>query len=212
MKKVNYLVALALVTIMGACSPSTKITGSWTGPNTPSEPYKSIFVTAISENLVARQTIENDIDAMLQKDGVEAKSSFDIIPPGFKATAENKEATVAAIRDGGSDAILTIALLDQTSETRYVPGTTMYSPMGYGGYYGRFSGYYSYYNPVMYSPGYYSTDKNYYIEINLYDAKTEELVWSAQSETTNPSSIETFSNAFSQLVVNQLLKDGLIAK
>jgi hypothetical protein len=212
MKKVNCLVALALVTIIGACSPSTKIIGSWTGPNTPSEPYKSIFVTAISENLVARQTIENDIDAMLEKDGVEAKSSFEIIPPGFKATAENKDATVAAIRDGGSDAILTIALLDQTSETRYVPGTTMYSPMGYGGYYGRFSGYYSYYNPVMYDPGYYATDKNYYLEINLYDAKTEELVWSAQSETTNPSSIETFSNSFSQLVVNQLLKDGLISK
>lgn len=212
MKKLNYLLALVLIAMVSACSPSTKIIGSWTGPNTPSEPYKSIFVTAISENLVARQTIENDIDAMLEKDGVEAKSSFEIIPPGFKATAENKDATVAAIRDGGSDAILTIALLDQTSETRYVPGTTMYSPMGYGGYYGRFSGYYSYYNPVMYSPGYYSTDKNYYLEINLYDAKTEELVWSAQSETTNPSSIETFSNSFSQLVVNQLIKDGLIAK
>jgi hypothetical protein len=84
--------------------------------------------------------------------------------------------------------------------------------MGYGGYYGRFTGYYSYYNPVMYDPGYYATDKNYYLEINLYDAKTEELVWSAQSETTNPSSIETFSYSFSQLVVNQLIKDGLISK
>ena len=212
MKKVNYLVALALVTIIGACSPSTKIIGSWTGPNTPSEPYKSVFVTAISENLVARQTIENDIDAMLEKAGVEAESSFEIIPPGFKATPENKEATVVAIREGGSEAILTVALLDQTSETRYVPGSTMYSPMGYGGYYGRFYGYYSYYNPVMYSPGYYSTDKSYYLEINLYDANTEELVWSAQSETTNPSSIETFSNSFAQLVVNRLIKDGLIAK
>ena len=84
--------------------------------------------------------------------------------------------------------------------------------MRYGGYYGRFTGYYSYYNPVMYDPGYYATDKNYYLEINLYDAKTEELVWSAQSETTNPTSIETFSNSFSQLVVNQLIKDGLISK
>ena len=212
MKKLNFLLAIALVALVSACSPSTKIIGSWTGPNTPSEPYNSIFVTAISENLVARQTIENDIDAMLEKDGVGAKSSFDIITPGFKLTAENREPTLAAIRKGGSDAILTVALLDQTSETRYVPGTTMYSPMVYGGYYGRFSGYYSYYNPVMYDPGYYATDKNYYLEINLYDAKTEELVWSAQSETTNPSSIETFSNSFSQLVVNQLIKDGLISK
>lgn len=210
MKKLIFFLSISLIALLSACSPSTKILGSWTGPNTPSEPYQRIFVTAISENLVNRQTIENDIDAILVKEGMEAKSSFDIIPPGFKATAENKEATVAAIRAGGSDAILTVALLDQTSETRYVPGTTMYSPMSYGGYYGRFYGYYSYYNPIMYDPGYYATDKNYYLEINLYDAATEELVWSAQSETTNPSSIETFSRSFSELVVNQLIKDGLI--
>ncbi|MEN2281191.1 hypothetical protein AAGF08_03570 [Algoriphagus sp. SE2] len=211
MKKYNLIFTFLILAILVSCSPSTKIIGSWTGPNTPSEPYKSIFVTGITENLVARQTFENDIDAQLEARKVTAVSSFDIIPPGFRATEENKEATLKAIREGGSDAILTVALLDQTSETRYVPGTTMYSPMSYGGYYGRFYGYYSYYNPVMYDPGYYATDKNYYLEMNLYDANTEQLVWSAQSETTNPSSIETFSRSFSELVVNQLIKDGLIS-
>lgn len=211
MKKINPLV-LVLLFALASCSPSTKMLGSWTGPNTPTEGYNSIFVTAITDNLVARQTIENDIDALLDNKGIVAISSFDIIPPGFKATPEKKEQVVSQIRAGGSDAILTIALLDQTSETRYVPGTTMYSPMSYGGYYGRFYGYYSYYNPVMYDPGYYATDKKYYIEMNLYDVETEQLVWSAQSETTNPSSIETFSSSFSSLIVNQLIKDGIINK
>lgn len=211
MKKNNIVFTLLIMAFAISCSPSSKIIGSWTGPDTPSEPYQSIFVTGISSNLVARQTIENDINIHLKERGVTAVSSFDIIPPGFKATEENKEATIKAIKEGGSDAILTIALLDQTSETRYVPGTTMYSPMMYGGYYGRFYGYYSYYNPVMYNPGYYSTDKTYYLEMNLYDVQTETLVWSAQSETTNPSSIETFSRTFSELVVHQLIKDGLIA-
>lgn len=211
MKKNNIVFTLLILALAFSCSPSSKIIGSWTGPDTPSEPYESIFVTGISSNLVARQTIENDINTHLKERGVTAVSSFDIIPPGFKATEENKEATLTAIKEGGSDAILTIALLDQTSETRYVPGTTMYSPMMYGGYYGRFYGYYSYYNPVMYNPGYYSTDKTYYLEMNLYDVQTETLVWSAQSETTNPSSIETFSRTFSELVVHQLIKDGLIA-
>ncbi|MBN3518629.1 hypothetical protein JYB62_01340 [Algoriphagus lutimaris] len=211
MKKNNIVFTLLILAFAISCSPSSKIIGSWTGPDTPSEPYKNIFVTGISSNLVARQTIENDINTHLKERGVTAVSSFDIIPPGFKATEENKDATLKAIKEGGSDAILTIALLDQTSETRYVPGTTMYSPMMYGGYYGRFYGYYSYYNPVMYNPGYYSTDKKYYLEMNLYDVQTETLVWSAQSETTNPSSIETFSRSFSELVVYQLIKDGLIA-
>lgn len=211
MKRNNLILSLFLLAVAASCAPSTKILGSWTGPNTPTEPYTSIFVTGISDNLVARQTIENDIDTQLDDRGITAVSSFDIIPPGFKATEENKDATISAIKAGGSDAILTVALLDQTSETRYVPGTTMYSPLGYGGYYGRFYGYYSYYNPVMYDPGYYATDKKYYLEINLYDVETESLVWSAQSETTNPSSIETFSRTFSEMVVHQLIKDGLIA-
>lgn len=212
MRKINSLVAIMVLIALASCSPSTKMLGSWTGPNTPTEGYNSIFVTAITDNLVARQTIENDIDNLLDTKGVVAISSFDIIPPGFKATPEKKEQVVSQIREGGSNAILTIALLDQTSETRHVAGTTTYSPMSYGGYYGRFYGYYSYYNPVMYDPGYYTTDKKYYIEMNLYDVETEQLVWSAQSETTNPSTIETFSSSFSNMVVNQLIKDGIINK
>jgi hypothetical protein len=210
MRKLSTLLAFTLI-ILGACSPSVKILGSWTGPSTPAEGYSSLFVTALTDNILARQTVETDLDNLLLEKGVKAESSFDILPPGFKSSSVNKEEVLGKIRELGSDAILTVAVLDQTNETRYVPGSTMYSPMGYGNY-GRFWGYYNYYNPVMYDPGYYTTDKNYYLEANLYDAKTEELVWSSQSETTNPSSIETFSKSFSTTIINQLIKDGLLAK
>jgi hypothetical protein len=173
--------------------------------------YDDLFVTALTDNILARQTVEQDLDNLLNEKGVNAQSSFNILPPGFKTSGVDKNEVLQKIKALGSDAILTVAVLDQTNETRYVPGTTMYSPMGYG-YYGRFWGYYSYYNPVMYDPGYYTTDKNYYLEANLYDAETEELVWSSQSETTNPASIETFSKTFSETIVSQLIKDGLIVK
>ncbi|UZD22996.1 hypothetical protein PBT90_06260 [Algoriphagus halophytocola] len=211
MKRLSFLGALVILALVSACSPSTKITGSWKAPAAKEGGYSNLFVTALTDKLVARQTIENDIDTILEEDGITANSSFEIIPPGFKATPENKEEVINQIKAAGHDAILTIALLDQTSETRYVPGSTMYSPMMYGGYYGSFYGYYSYYNPVMYDPGYYTTDKNYYIEMNLYDAQTEQLVWSAQSETTNPSSLESFSKTFAQSVEYQMVKDGLIS-
>ncbi len=212
MKKHNLLVLAAIIFGIVSCSPSTKITGSWTGPNTPAAGYSSLFVTAITENVVARSTIENDLDNLLNSQEVDAISSMTIIPPGYKSKQEDRERILTEIKATGSQAILTVALLDQTSETRYVPGTTMYSPMGYGGYYGRFYGYYSYYSPVMYDPGYYTTDKNYYIEINLYDVQSEELVWSAQSETTNPADLESFSAVFSEVVVSRMLKDGIISK
>jgi hypothetical protein len=211
MKKNLSILSLSLLVVMLSCSPSVKILGAWTGPSTPAEGYSNIFVTALTDNILARQTVETDLDNLLMEEGVNAKSSFDILPPGFKSSNVDKEEVLEKIRELGSDAILTVAVLDQTNETRYVPGSTMYSPMGYG-YYGRFWGYYNYYNPVMYDPGYYTTDKNYYLEANLYDAATEELVWSSQSETTNPSSIETFSRSFSTTIINQLIKDGLLAK
>ncbi len=211
MKKNLSILSLSLVALMLSCSPSVKILGSWTGPSTPAEGYSNLFVTALTDNILARQMVETDLDNLLLEEGVNAESSFDILPPGFKSDGVDKEEVLRKIRELGTDAILTVAVLDQTNETRYVPGSTMYSPMGYG-YYGRFWGYYNYYNPVMYDPGYYTTDKKYYLEANLYDAATEELVWSSQSETTNPSSIETFSRSFSTTIINQLIKDGLIAK
>lgn len=210
MRRLSTLFAFTLI-VLGSCSPSVKILGSWTSPSMSTTGYDDLFVTALTDNILARQIVEQDMDNLLNEKGVHAQSSFNILPPGFKTSGVDKNEVLQKIKALGSDAILTVAVLDQTNETRYVPGSTMYSPMGYG-YYGRFWGYYSYYNPVMYDPGYYTTDKNYYLEANLYDAETEELVWSSQSETTNPASIETFSKTFSETIVSQLIKDGLIVK
>ncbi|MCS5489992.1 hypothetical protein [Algoriphagus limi] len=211
MKKFNFILLLSLVAAVISCSPSVKILGSWTSPSKPAEGYNNVFVTALTENFLARQAVEKDLVDLIQSHGISSSSSFEVIPPGFKAKESDREEIVAKIRELGNDAILTVALLDQTNETRYVPGSTMYTPMRYG-YYGRFWGYYNYYNPVMYDPGYYTTDKNYYLEANLYDVASEELVWSSQSETTNPSSLETFSVTFAESIVKQLIKDGLISE
>ena len=101
----------------------------------------------------------------------------------------SKDEVLEMIRKNGQDGIITIALLDEKVETRYVPGTT-YSPMRYGGYYGSFGGYYGYYGSTFYDPGYYTTDKSYIVETNLYDTGTETLAWSAQTETFDPSNPE----------------------
>ncbi len=212
MKKLSFLASLAIASILAACSPSTKIIGSWSSPDKPSTPYQNILVTGLSSNLVNRQAFEEELVATLVEDGVKAASSLTLIPLGSAKDKEGMAKALEAVRVAGHDGILTVALLDQTSETRYVQGTTTYAPMGYGGYYGRFGGYYGYYGPMTYDPGYYTTDKLYYIEVNLYDAKSEALVWSSQSETTNPSNLESFSHTFAGVVVDLMVKDGIIAK
>lgn len=211
MKKLSFLASLTLILALAACAPSTKISGSWSSPDKPASPYKKLLATALTSNLVNRQAFEEELVATLLEDGVEASSSLTLIPLGSASDKEGMEKAVKTVQESGYDGILTVALLDQTSETRYVQGGTAYAPMGYGGYYGRFGGYYGYYGAMTYDPGYYTTDKLYYIEVNLYDAKTESLVWSSQSETTNPTNLETFSHAFAGVVVDRMIKDGIIA-
>ena len=50
------------------------------------------------------------------------------------------------------------------------------------------------------------------METNIYDAETEELLWSAQSETYNPSDFENFVKGYVNTLFKQLEKDGIIKK
>jgi hypothetical protein len=47
----------------------------------------------------------------------------------------------------------------------------------------------------------------YYLESNLYDVSSEQLVWSVQSETINPSSLADFSKSYTKALVKALEKD-----
>jgi len=78
--------------------------------------------------------------------------------------------------------------------------------------YGSYYGYYNHYYPQVYSPGYYATDKTYYIESNFYDMASDELLWSIQSEANNPSSVESWFNEYSYQLIDELKKEGLVTK
>lgn len=212
MKKLSFLASLAIAFALASCAPSTKMIGSWSSPDKPSTGYNKLLITGLTSNLVNRQAFEEELAGTLVEDGINAASSLTLIQVGSAKDEAGMAKALETVRAAGFDGIITVALLDQTSETRYVQGTTTYAPMGYGGYYGRYSGYYGYYGGMTSNPGYYTTDKNYYIEVNLYDAKTEGLVWSSQSETTNPSNLEAFSHTFAGVVVDQMIKDGIVAK
>lgn len=206
----SFALILTISGLLLGCSPSTKILGSWKSPEAQKTGYSNLFVAAlIGDNYLTKKTIEDDIDGILLQKGIQAESNLERVKPGLVFTEATKEQVAAEIKKSGRDGIMTIAIIDQTNETRYVPGAS-YSPMMYGGGYGRFGGYYGMYGPTTYSPGYYATDKNYYVEINLYDLESLTLVWSAQSATTNPSSIDKAAKEFAYVVVDKMIKDGII--
>jgi hypothetical protein len=106
-----------------------------------------------------------------------------------------------------------VALLDKEKEQKYVQGASVGvgMPYGYGGYRGSYYGYYGYASGAVYSSGYYTTSTSYFIEANLYDVKSSQLIWTASTRTTDPSDLEYEAKNFARIIVDDLLKKEVLA-
>lgn len=200
----NILMAM-VVSLMISCSPSTKIVGSWKSPEIGNKQYHDLFILALTDNFINRKTFEEDFSAILTDKGIKSLPSVNVLQPGMKMENIKADQIAEAIEKEGADGVITMGVIDQTSETRYVPGSA-YPVGGYG-----FRGYYGYYGGMAYSPGYYTTDKSYFIEIKLFDVKSEKMIWSAQSEITNPGNLESTAMTFSRVVIERMMEDGVLA-
>ena len=204
MKKILAIAFAALYLV--ACGPSQKVTSSWKSPDMPSKKYNTIFILALIENQSARNIIENDLANAASAKGYKVYKSADVFAPSFqKGNLPTKQDVIDKVRSLGCDALVSSSMVDKQSETRYVPGTTTYMP--YGGYGMGWGGYYGMYGSMYSTPGYYTQDKTYFMETNVFDVETEKLVWSAQSEAYNPSSISKFSREYTAVLAERIKKD-----
>ncbi len=206
---VVYLSSIIMMFLIVSCGSSTSITGTWERQDIQKD-YSNVLVAALTPQTGVKATVERQIVQNLEEVGVSASQSIDVLPPKLSDDDNQKQRIIDAIQTNGADAILTISVIDEETETRYSPGAASYAPYPRFGYYGNFWGYYTHWYPQFYSPGYYSEDKIYFIETNLYDAETENLMWSAQSETYNPVDLESFSEDFAEEIVEQLRNDGIL--
>ncbi|MBL7921995.1 MAG: hypothetical protein JNJ40_16895 [Bacteroidia bacterium] len=204
--------ALLFITLvlLSSCTPTTQITGSWKNPKQTSTDIQSVFIAALTGNIVVKSTLENNISEALNKENIASIKSVDEFPPGLLKDSIPKEVIMDKIKKKNHQAILTISLLKKKTESRYIRGSTAYAPMSRFGYYDNFYGYYSYWSPYAYSPGYYVNDDVYYLETNLYNSKTEALIWSAQSKTYSYDGLSSFSKTFAKVIVKKMKEDGIV--
>jgi hypothetical protein len=208
MKTISYFSLIFLFTLMG-CSSSQDIVASWVNKEAiPKEPYKKIFVLGLVQDNILRTKVESKIREKLIQRGKTVVTSYELFPAKMSGSEVTNEELVKIIKGTGCDLVFTVALLDIKTTQSYQPGTT-YSPYGYGPY-GSYYGYYGYYAPYTSSPGYYVTDRSYYVETNFYDVASDKLICSIQSVAYNPSSFDSWFYDYSRLLVYQLKKEGVI--
>jgi hypothetical protein len=210
--KVKIALLLFFVYTMSGCAPTQKVTGFWSDPESNSGgSYKKIFVIVISPNTQTNYYLESELRKTLISKGYKVVRFNDIFPPSLNVGKDiTREQFTESIKMTGCDGVMTLALLDAQTVESYHPGTSYY-PSNYG-YYGSYYGYYNFTYPQVYTPGYYSVDKTFFLETNAYDVASDKLLWSVQSEAKNPKSLEAGFVNYSKMLINFLKGKGLAKK
>ena len=114
----------------------------------------------------------------------------------------------AQIKEFKIDAVIVSRPVKVDRDVTYVPGQPL---MPYP-YYGSFYGYYSAIYPVVYSPDYLREDTTVRVETNVYSVTSGEgqLLWTAVSDTFNPSSAKKVIDDLSKLIVKELQKESML--
>lgn len=203
---------ITIAAMLGACSTPTMVSSSWRKPNATANNFHNIFIAALTKEVSTKQSVESGLETLLQQKGLTVEKSVDVFPPTFTTqTGQQRQMVMSQIQRTNADGILTVALLRRETESHYVPGGGGYWNPGLRyGYYNNFWSYYNNWYPQIYSPGYYDQTKVYYIETNLYNAKTEELIWTAQTRTYDPTSTESFLKGYVNAIYDRMVKDGLV--
>ena len=220
MKKLSlFVTALVLSAILYSCGGMTYVTDTWRAKGFTGKKFTKLGVMAVTKNnIVARRTVEDAMTRDLKASGVNAVTTYDAFAyntfdkdgDGKVDDKENAEKLVQEkMKELGVDGIMIMKVKDISKEQKYVPGSPTYMPSYY------YAPYYSYYfqsYDMLYSPGYYVTDTQYYIETSIFDVGKAELLYSMLSETVNPSSITDFSKSFTKATVDDLMTNRVLLK
>ncbi|WP_298501623.1 hypothetical protein [uncultured Maribacter sp.] len=198
-----------VVSFLLGCGPA-KMSSTWTKDTYKEKKYSKIAIIGISNDLLAKNTFEQDAVKLLKKQGINAVEGIKMFPLGADKN-KTAEDYIKIIKENNLDGVITMALIDSKEKDRYVPGEALHIPTYYrvGKYIVR-----SY--QTIDTPGYYTTSKSFLIEAILYDVKgdlykgKETMVWTGQSTLLEPYSLKNASESFTKIMVDQLIKDEII--
>ena len=207
--------AIVAALLFTACSSSKENTGVWVNKDKVVEgkTYHKIFIVVVSPDVEVRQKLESDLATAATSKGYEAIRSIDLIPHNLNdPKPPSKDSVISKVKSSGSDAVFVAGLMNKSENIRYTGEKSTYNVMPYYSLVGNCYGYYSQVYTATYRPGYYSNDKEYFVQSNFYDAASEEIMWSVQSEVFNPTSLSKFSKSYMESLVKQLEQAKLLKK
>jgi hypothetical protein len=210
----RHLVLVAgAVLLLTACA-TTSMVDTWRDPNYKGKAFHNFLVVGITKDPGVRRVFEDIFTAELRNRGLQATASYTVTPPDQPVT---KELLADAVGKTGSDAVITTRVVNIQQQTSVTPG--------YVDTYGTGPGPYPYAYPYLYPQRdlytYYGTSQviqpptvqTYEVatlETVLFDVADASMVWSGTSTTFETNQTVTVSKELSKLIIQNLVKAGLI--
>ena len=206
---VKYTFVLICSIVLSSCA-NTKFTKQWIDEDFNEEPYDDILVLVVADKMGNRQDAENYIVKKLGESGVNAMQSYDILPKTETIDADTVDKAIDGLQ---LDAVIVMYATGITEEEYFIPTRRfgVYSGYGYGhAHYGSFYNYYPHAVNYVYLPGYDNTHYVIALETSLFDLNTTKMVWSGQSNTFAPESVDDVIHNITVLTINELKKKKII--
>jgi hypothetical protein len=206
---IRSLFSIALIAgllLISGCGSGTKVTGFWQEYPDKSFTFNKIGIIGISKNPAGRKAVEAYLNDMLADKGYSVVGGYLFLPPQANEENLTLDLLVEFLKTENVDAVITVSLLRTKDSKQYVSGSYYYSPWSearFGDYYGQMRNY-------LYAPGYTIESRSYFLESNLYSFPEGELLWSAQTKSTDVYDLDRGAKSVAQALVQNLVQTKTI--
>ena len=185
----------------------TDIIHRWVLTGLPMPKFTKVMVATVTENYLVRESFEDEMKRLLEKNGVQAVQSYMVLPPRNEMQpGEIRQRIKESILDG----VIVVRPKDARKETEeVVTGGVWVPPPGYYTFY-------PYWN-MAYGQFYatsWRTEENIIVrvEVNMYNVRDEKLVWSGETDTVYSKDFEKLGKEYAKTLVKQLKRDKVIGQ
>ena len=191
-----------LATLALAGCASTGFQSTWRNPE--AQPIRAegerVAAVVMAKNEANRRAAEDALAREITAQGAIGVAMYTVAPD-----VANEAAARAALEKAGFAGV--VVMRPVGSQQEITATSTMYAGPSYAGYWG---GYYGYGWGAPWGGTEIRTDTLVSVETLVYSLKQNRLVWGGQSQTTNPSNVESFVREVANSVAKELRREGLI--
>jgi hypothetical protein len=209
MIRIARLTPFAMTIVLHACA-SSSLVSTWTAPDAQPLEIRGTKVAAVvmMSDTVARRAAEDVLAREIAAGGAVAVPMYTIYSD---PQAVNEPAARVALEQAAVQTVVVMRPLSVEKDVDVAP--VAYTGPTHGSYWGDYygAGWSTAWGPGMSGGGDVRVDVTVAVETLVYSLKQNKLVWTGQSRTTNPASVEELIQELAASAAKELRKQGLLA-